>query len=158
VPDGGAPGEAETELIEKLQTATDEVARSFESMNYRRATTQIRAVWALGNAYLNERAPWKAIKDDPSGAAVTLRTAANLIRLFTTIAVPVIPGTAERVLAMLGEGRVPPWPRDVAAELEAIPAGAAISAPDDVVFRKVSDEEVAEWKARFGAEEAARAA
>ncbi len=40
------------------------------------------------------------------------------------------------------------WPEDVAGALRVLPAGHAFETPD-VLFRKVTDEERAEWQARF---------
>ena len=45
----------------------------------RKAAQALRALWVLGNEYLQEAAPWTAIKTDPERAAVIVRTALNLV-------------------------------------------------------------------------------
>jgi methionyl-tRNA synthetase len=40
------------------------------------------------------------------------------------------------------------WPADVAAALQALPAGHAFTVPENL-FRKITDEEREEWAARF---------
>ena len=48
-----------------------------------------------GNSYLEEKAPWLEIKTNPEGAALTLRTAMNLIHLYSVVSEPFIPASAK---------------------------------------------------------------
>ena len=66
---------------------------------------------------------------------------------------PFIPFAAEKITEALGEPWPPAWPTtDAAAELSRIEAGRAIRAPE-VLFRKVEDDQIAEWTQRFGGAE-----
>ncbi len=104
----------------------------------------------LGNEYLQEAAPWTAIKTDPDRAAVVVRTALNLVALFARVCAPVIPFAAEAIAAAVGEPFPPTWPSaNGKAELERLAPGAKITVPD-VLFRKIEDAEVAAWTERFG--------
>ena len=40
------------------------------------------------------------------------------------------------------------WPDDVSAAMRALPAGHGFDVPDNL-FRKITDEERAEWQAKF---------
>src|SRR5436305_8083512 len=98
-------------------------------------------------------APWEAIKSDRDGAAATLRTAINLIRVFALLAVPIIPTSSESVLRALGlADSAPSWP---SSDLNVLAAGHAFRVPD-VLFRKITDEEIEAWTAQFGGEAEAR--
>jgi methionyl-tRNA synthetase len=149
VPDGGAPGPLEAKLASDLQTAVDEAAGAFEQLEMRKAAQAVRRGWVLGNEYLQEAAPWTAIKTDAERAAVIVRTALNLLPLYAAISAPVIPFAAETIAGSVGQ-RVPlPWPTDVAAGLDGLERGSPIVVPD-VLFRKIEDAQVAEWAERFG--------
>ena len=109
----------------------------------------------LGNGYLTEAAPWTAFKTDPERAAVAVRTGLNLVALFAKVSEPFIPFTAETIALSVGEAFPGRWP-DLTGEgvLAVLPPGRPVKAPE-VLFRKIEDTQVAEWRDRFGGPEAA---
>jgi len=110
----------------------------------------LRDIWVLGNQYLQEAAPWTAIKTDPARAAVIVRTGLNLVALFARISAPVLPFTAEVISEAIGESYPAAWPsEDVRVELAKLEPGRAVRAPE-VLFKKVEDAQVAEWSEQFG--------
>ena len=42
-----------------------DLTAQFEAIEMRKAAQALRALWVLGNEYLQEAAPWTAIKTDP---------------------------------------------------------------------------------------------
>jgi len=151
-PPGGEPGPLEAKLYADVAAKLEDLTAQFEAIEVRKAAQGLRALWVAGNEYLQEAAPWTAIRADPARAAVVVRTALNLAGLFARVSAPVIPFAAEAISSALGEPFPPAWPgADVAAELARIPAGRKITVPP-VLFRKVEDAEVAEWAERFKGE------
>ncbi|SNS97158.1 methionine--tRNA ligase [Antarctobacter heliothermus] len=147
VPDGGAPGEAEAKLVADITAKVREYETHMEAVEIRKAAAALRGAWVLGNEYLQEVAPWTTFKTDPEQAAMQIRLALNLIRLYAVISAPFIPdASAELLTAMHAEGA--DWPDDVAAALTALPAGHAFDVPE-VTFRKITDAEREEWQERF---------
>ena len=65
----------------------------------RKAAQAARALWVLGNEYLQVAAPWTALKTDRDQAAVGVRTGLNLVALFARLAAPILPFTAPRIAA-----------------------------------------------------------
>ncbi|MGH6997556.1 MAG: methionine--tRNA ligase, partial [Phenylobacterium sp.] len=119
------------------------------------STTALRQLWVLGNQYLTEAAPWTAIKTDVERAAVVVRTGLNLVALFAKVSEPFIPFACEKIAIAVGEGYPAQWPSaQGAAILDILPAGRAVAAPE-VLFKKVENEQVAEWLERFGGPDAA---
>ncbi len=148
VPAGGKPGEVEARYEAAIREGIAEATEAFEAMEFRKGCQAIRAVWVLGNEYLQEAAPWTAFKTDVDRAAVGVRTGLNLVALFARLAAPVIPFTAEKIAASVGSTDLS-WPSPDEDFLSAVPAGRAI-AHQGVLFAKIEDEQVAEWAARFG--------
>ncbi len=64
----------------------------------------MNAVFA-GNAYVDAQAPWALRKTDPPRMAAVLGTLAAVVEELTRAVAPVIPASAERLLAYLDEGR-----------------------------------------------------
>ncbi len=150
VPDGGLPGPAEAALGEQIAELVAEYEGHLETIQFRKAAHALRSAWSAANAYLDAKAPWTAIKTDPDEAALTLRTAMNLIRLFAPLSRPLIPQTAAKLDAAFGEGEIP-WPTEGEVRaLDALKPGAGFTVPP-VLFRKITDEDVAGWRERFGA-------
>ena len=105
----------------------------------------------LGNEYLAEAAPWTAIRTDKDAAALSVRVAFNLIRLFAILSAPVIPIAAETMAGCIGlKAADLKWPKGkVSDELEVLKPGHAFDIPS-VLFAKVAPEQVAAWEAQFG--------
>lgn len=143
------PGPAEAKLAGELEGDVRAYQEALEGMQFRRASHQLRAIWARGNAYLNEEAPWKVLKDDRERGATILATAVNLVRIFAILSEPIIPDAAARTADALGTADRS-WPEErMAAELAKLGPGHRFEVPE-VLFRKVSDDDVAEWTRRFG--------
>jgi len=151
VPDGGEPGELEARLTADIAAGVAEVTDNLEAMEFRKAAAALRAVWVLGNEYLQEAAPWTALKTDRDRAAVGVRTGLNLVSLFARLSAPFIPFAAERIAASMGETDLS-WPSEGEDLLNRLPTGRPVAAAE-VLFRKIEDAQVAEWTERFGGAE-----
>jgi methionyl-tRNA synthetase len=121
-----------------------------EQIEFRKALGELRAIWVAGNEYVTRAAPWTHIKTDRAKAAVGVRMGLNLVHLFGHLAWPVIPSAARAIHeAIQPAPPVIPWPDAPVAELlDQLEVGQKIQVPD-VLFAKITDEQVAEWKARF---------
>ncbi|MGW2642952.1 methionine--tRNA ligase [Streptomyces sp. NPDC001348] len=153
-PAGGEPGEAERKLGEEIAALLAEYETHMEALQFRKAAAALRALWSAGNSYLEEKAPWLEIKTDKDGAALTLRTAMNLIHLYAVVSEPLIPASsaAMRDAFDLKDDTATWVTPDEAKTLTAVPAGTAFSVPP-VLFAKLTDEDLAAYKERFGGEQ-----
>ncbi len=146
VPDGGTYGPQEKALIADLQTRLERYQAHMDAIEIRKAAAELRAIWTLGNEYLQSAAPWTAFKTDPDRAAAITRLALNLIPFYATLSAPFIPDAATQMHDAMGAE--PGWPEHADAALTALPAGHAFTVPD-VLFSKISDEDREGWQARF---------
>ena len=116
VPAGGEPGEAERTVAADVAARVAAVRAHHEAREFRRAAAETRAVWSRANAYVQEAAPWAALRTDRVRAAVGARTALNLVELCALIAWSIVPQLAENVLEALGRTErrpAPDWPERV---------------------------------------------
>lgn len=147
VPEGG---EIDDEMLRKLQgfdAGLRDYATYMEAMEIRKAAATLRALWAMGNEWLQDAAPWTVFKEDPERAAAIVRVALNLIRAYGILSAPFIPDAANAMLdAMNTENR--DWPESLDAIAGALPAIHPFQVPDNL-FRKITDDEVTEWAQRF---------
>lgn len=151
VPGEGCYGEDEAALCAELDARVKAYTDFLEALEFRKAMGELRAIWVAGNEYLTRAAPWTHFKTDRQKAAVGVRMGLNLVHVFGHLAWPVIP-TAARAIheAIQPAPAIIPWPdRPMAEELDELEHGLVIKAPD-VLFAKITDEQVAAWKERFG--------
>ncbi|MBP9950239.1 MAG: methionine--tRNA ligase [Cypionkella sp.] len=147
VPAGGEFGEQEARLIEELGTRIKDYDACMEAMEVRKAAAELRAIWVIGNEYLQAAAPWSVVKTDPERAQAMIRLSLNLIRVYAVLSQPFIPDAAAAMMQAMGSDDWA-WPEDVATAMTSLPAGHAFSVPENL-FRKITDEERAEWQGRF---------
>ena len=126
------PGEAadDKELLAAVRQATDhEVPTAFARMAFSVGIEAwLRAVFAC-NAYVDTQAPWALRKTDPERMAAVLGTLVAAVRELARAIAPIIPASAEKLLALIagGEGGAPiaqPTPLFPRLELEEAPEAA----------------------------------
>jgi len=155
VPEVGSKTEAEAWIEKELSERLPRLVEFYEAREFRKAMAETRAIWAAGNEYLTQAAPWTHYKTDVEQAAIGVRYGLNLVALFGILAQPIIPDTAEKILAAIN---IPSDKRswrfgEVQDLLNALPIGHNISAPD-VLFSKIEDDDVETWTERFGGQPA----
>ena len=147
VPAAGAFGPMETALIADLGVRIADYTRAMEGMEVRKAAAELRAIWVIGNEYLQAAAPWSVVKTNPDQAQAQIRLALNLIRIYAVLSSPFIPDAAQTMMTAMGSDDWT-WPSDVHAAVRTLSAGHSFAVPENL-FRKITDEERADWQARF---------
>ena len=118
-----------------------------DAIEVRKAASELRAIWVLGNEYLQASAPWTTFKTDPETAAMQVRLGLNLIRIYAVLSAAFIPDASTAMITAM-QTKDESWPTDVASALQALPAGHAFTVPDNL-FGKITDEEREDWATRF---------
>ncbi|KAA0916844.1 methionine--tRNA ligase [Aquicoccus porphyridii] len=147
VPPGGTQGAREAALFEDLSTRIKAYEAHMEGMEIRRAAAALRAIWVVGNEYLQEAAPWATFKEDEAQAAMQIRVALNLIRLYGVLSQPFIPDATETIRDALRCEDMQ-WPDDVTAAFGELEPGHGFTVPENL-FTKITDDQREEWQARF---------
>ena len=147
VPGEGAYGPEEAAVTAEIERRLRAYEAQLDAIELRKAAQELRAIWVVGNEYLQAAAPWTAIKTDPARAAAIVRFALNLIRLHAVISRPFVPDASATMLAALGLDDAP-WPGAAAEALDALPVGGGFTVPE-VLFAKIDDARRAALEARF---------
>ena len=154
VPDGGQWGDLEKEFVKTLSERIADYTKYMQAMEFRKAMVELRAIWVEGNNYLTAAAPWTVIKEDREKAAMILRLALNLIRVYAVLSAPVIPNASKEMMTLLNlDVADTAWiGSDTAEQLQVLKAGHAFNVPQAPIFNKIMPETVAELCARYGAD------
>jgi methionyl-tRNA synthetase len=144
VPDGGAPGREERELVARVEASVAALAERLAGLEFRRATAELGHAWALGGRYLERKRPWDLPRAE---AALTARVALNLLALLARVSAPVMPFTAELLLDTLA---VPEerrgWPRHF--DLGTLAAGHAVGELPPL-FGRIGEAQLGRWRERL---------
>ena len=143
----GDYGPAEDALIADLSTRVAAYTAQWEAIEIRKAAAELRAIWVIGNEYLQAQQPWAVFKEDKARAGTIVRAGLNLVRLYGLLAQPFIPDAAAAALSAMGVTDQN-WPRDIATEMQALKPGDGFSVPKNL-FAKISDDAREEMQARF---------
>ncbi|PIE10248.1 MAG: methionine--tRNA ligase [Rhodobacterales bacterium] len=146
VPEGGAWGEREAQLIADLDAGLAEYQAAMDAIQVRKAAQALRGLWVLGNEYLQAAAPWATFKEDPDAAAAQVRIGLNLIPFYAALSAPFIPEAAAKMADAMGTTL--DWPQSAKAAMERLPAGHGFSVPENL-FGKITDDQRADWQERF---------
>ncbi|MAJ20260.1 MAG: methionine--tRNA ligase [Paracoccaceae bacterium] len=147
IPAGGDYGQAENSLIDSLASQVKSYEKYMEKIEIRKAASELRAIWALGNEYLQSSAPWSVYKEDEGKAAAQIRLALNLIRIYAILSQPFIPTTSEKLMLAM-DCNDWSWPEKVLEAANTLIAGSKFTVPE-VLFQKISDEECENWRSQF---------
>lgn len=93
------------QLARETQNAIGEVLEHYDSFEFARALESIWAVIALADKYLTNEQPWAlgGSAEDQARKASVLWTTAELLRIVTALAHPVLPQSTAKIWALLGE-------------------------------------------------------
>ena len=105
VPPAGAAATADHPLALQAQAAATSSVEALTTLDFRRAAEAILQLATAANGYLNERAPWKAIKQEENRDAVAadLYAVLEASRWVAVLLAPLLPDLSDRMLVQLGQ-------------------------------------------------------
>ena len=86
-------------------------------------------------------------RTDPDQAQAIIRLALNLIRVYAILSAPFIPDASATMMKAVGSDDWT-WPADIHAAMRTLAPGHGFEVPENL-FRKITDEERADWQTRF---------
>ena len=103
--DGKVPaaklGKRDKEVLAKLDEIVKQVEEDLDNFKLQRGLRDAMQIAHLGNQYLNEREPWKLVKDDEDAAGTVLNVCTRLVKASAIALAPFLPFTAEEIWRQL---------------------------------------------------------
>ncbi len=100
---GKVRGQVDAEVRREIQRLHEEFVDAMYKVKMKEATNRLLEMARLGNKYLNEKEPWKALKSNPEEAVETLYTSLYILREIALHLAPFAPSSAQRLWEMIGE-------------------------------------------------------
>ena len=146
VPEAGALDDADKTILKSADTCLEKVGESLSRCNFKAAIQSSMALAHEANRYLDDKAPWKKIKEDKQSAATSLYTAINVISRLKTMLAPFLPFTSQKVHEYIGfTGKI----EDAGWQAQAVPAGQKLGEPKPL-FVKLDESIIEEEMKRLG--------
>jgi len=98
----GRVGDDAGPLIQQVNEHIAQAREFYGQLEIGRAVREIVTVAELGNKYLQDAAPWEAIKTNPERAREICTLVANFCKVAAVMIQPVLPEFSARVVSMLG--------------------------------------------------------
>ncbi len=145
VPEPGQLAPADQAMLDEVAASFGAIGEAIAAVRLREGLRQVMGLAQALNRYLDDAAPWKAIKTEPGRAATAVWTALQVVGALRVLTAPFLPFSAQRLHGFLGgAGEIHRLPWAPAA----VPAGQALSPPEPL-FRKLEDDELADLLARL---------
>jgi methionyl-tRNA synthetase len=133
------PDEDAEQTLNALKDKVGTVANEIENCKLQSAANIVIGISRIGNQYLNEKEPWKVIKENRSKAANIFNVAAQIAKALAVVSAPFIPFAAEEIWKTLNlPGTVHEQEWDEA--LKPLPPGHKIVKPKPL-FKKIDVDE-----------------
>ncbi len=97
IPKPEALDEDDQKILNTLKEKVETIAQKIEECHLQAAANDVISISRLGNQYLNEKEPWKLIKENRSKAAGILYITAQIVKALAIVSAPFIPSTAEKI-------------------------------------------------------------
>jgi len=102
VPEPGALDEIDEQLLADVRGGFESVGDLYARVKLKNALIEVRRLSQRVNQYLNEKAPWKTIKEEPAAAATSVYVALQAIDWLKLLWAPILPHSSEQLHNILG--------------------------------------------------------
>ncbi len=146
VPESREHDESSRQLLKEAENTQKTVGGHLEKCEFKDAIKNAMALAHAANRYLDDQAPWKAIKEDRQAAAGSLNVAISVIAQLKTLLYPFLPFSSQKVHEYLGfDGKI----EDYGWKWQDLPAGQKLREPH-ALFKKLDESIVEEETRRIG--------
>jgi methionyl-tRNA synthetase len=135
-----------SQLEAKAYALIIDIGKELDKCHFKYAINLAMGLAHDTNRYLDEKAPWKAIKEDRQAAASSLYVALSIITQLKTMLSPFLPFSSQKVHEYLGfQGQV----EDYGWKWQELPPGQKLKEPQPL-FKKLDESIIEEETARIG--------
>jgi methionyl-tRNA synthetase len=146
VPEHGELDEVSQQILKGIESTFISMDSCLENCHFKEAIQNAMALARLANGYLDEKSPWKVVKEDRQAAATSLYVALSVISGLKTMFYPFLPFSSQKVHEYLGfEGKV----EDYGWQPQPLPPGQKLREPKSL-FTKLDESIIDEETKRIG--------
>lgn len=138
----------DTDLANRINVKLSELTDALEKCEFRDAIFALRSLYAIGNEFMTENAPWALVKDGKlKEAADVLNECFQLIDLYARVSAPFIPDASEKMQNIFKIKHDLSWPTTYEHR---IADDEEFTIPENL-FTRIDDETVKEVSEKYSA-------
>lgn len=144
IPTPGSLEDIDHRFLNEVKRLTEEMKESYQTYRLRKASQLIMELAATGNAYFDQKAPWK----EKATRATTLFYCLECLKALAIVSYPIMPDAAQKIWMLLGFTQAlekVQWKEGLETALK---PGLALPKPM-ILFQKVEDEVIEEELAKL---------
>jgi methionyl-tRNA synthetase len=146
IPEPGILDATDKNLMNNADSTLDKVSESISKSSFRQGIMAAMSLAQQANRYLDEKAPWKKIKEDKQAAGNSLYAAIHAITRLKTMLSPFLPFSSQKVHEYLGfSGKL----EDSGWQAQPVPPGQKLREPKPL-FTKLDESIIEEETKRIG--------
>jgi methionyl-tRNA synthetase len=146
VPEPGDFDPVDSALLDRAEEAFRHIDNNLAGCHFREAIRTAMTLAGDANRYLEEKSPWKVIKQDRQKAATALYTALSVIDILKTVMYPFLPFSSQKLHEYLGyAGKI----EDQGWKITNLEPGQKLVAPQPL-FVKLDEAVIEEETSRLG--------
>ena len=88
-------------LLNEAKLAIPGIIKFYEELEYAKATKEIMRIAETANKYINDFAPWEAVKTNPELAQAICTTGINFLKIVSGLLKPIVPVTIAKIEDLL---------------------------------------------------------
>ncbi len=135
-------------IADKINKKLNDLTTALDQCEFRAAIFALRSLYAIGNEYMTETAPWALVKDGKmDDAGSVLNNCFQMIDLFARVSAPFMPTTAAKMQNIFGATHDLSWPTCFEHR---IANGEKFAVPENL-FERIDDARVAEINEKYSA-------
>lgn len=127
------------QVLDELSVFPDRIGQSIGQYRFREALASLMDLARLGNKYLAETEPWKAVKTDPARANTILNLALQISATLSIVCEPFLPFTSDKLRTQLAITDPFDWSNAGRADL--LTEGHELG-KGELLFAKIEDDEI----------------
>ncbi|MCM1428588.1 MAG: methionine--tRNA ligase [Clostridium sp.] len=135
VPALGELTEQDKSMMTETKKTVEELTRNLENFKFRDASKEAMNIARIGNKYLADAEPWKAIKTDPERVKTVMNLCVQLCAQLAAAFEPFTPFASQKICKMFGMDSVD-W--SMPGNFDLIPAGRKV-VNGGLLFEKIDD-------------------
>ncbi|MDR2933813.1 MAG: methionine--tRNA ligase [Rickettsiales bacterium] len=138
-------------VIEKSVKLAKSFDDNMQNLHIRKAMEDMRAMWVVGNEFIDIAAPWSLAKTDEKRAEAVLVFSMQLIRIYGLMIAPACPAFADKILSVLSLKISDGFMNfdNFANEFDMLKDGVKLQIPE-TMFEKITEEQLETFKQKFG--------
>ena len=141
VPPAGELSKIDNDTLKKLSEYPQIISNSIERYRFRESLSELMNLARLGNKYLADEEPWKAIKENPERVQTIMYVALQIAAALAVLSEPFLPFTSHKLKTLLNIDDKLKWEDISRKEIVLLSSGHQIGKAE-LLFAKIEDAEI----------------